>query len=151
MENKLVIMLQEFISSFEASLDPELWLSLVEEEAEEVKEALRKEDREAILKEATDLMYVSIGFNLVVSASEQFGLLGENRQKKMMDRIKSSAATYDSAVDTLGTDLNYFEAFRRVHLSNMSKMGEDGKPIRRYDGKILKGPNYIKPSLGDLV
>ena len=42
-------------------------------------------------------------------------------------------------------------AYNRVHESNMSKLGEDGKPIRREDGKILKGPNYFDPSLIDLV
>ena len=46
---------------------------------------------------------------------------------------------------------DFDEAFRRVHESNMSKLGEDGKPIRRKDGKILKGPNYKAPTLGDLV
>ena len=34
-----------------------------------------------------------------------------------------------------------------VHRSNMSKLGEDGKPIYREDGKILKGPNYTPPDL----
>ncbi len=43
------------------------------------------------------------------------------------------------------------EAFVRVHESNMSKLGEDGKPIYREDGKVLKGPNYHKPDLTDLV
>jgi predicted HAD superfamily Cof-like phosphohydrolase len=43
------------------------------------------------------------------------------------------------------------EALNRVHQSNMSKLGEDGKPIRREDGKILKGPNYKEPILSDLV
>jgi NTP pyrophosphatase (non-canonical NTP hydrolase) len=43
------------------------------------------------------------------------------------------------------------EALDRVHQSNMSKLGEDGKPIRREDGKILKGPNYQPPTLTDLV
>ena len=42
-------------------------------------------------------------------------------------------------------------AMLRVHQSNMSKLGEDGKPIRREDGKILKGPNYQPPTLTDLV
>jgi NTP pyrophosphatase (non-canonical NTP hydrolase) len=42
------------------------------------------------------------------------------------------------------------EAMRRIHQSNMSKLGEDGKPIRREDGKVLKGPNYKPPYLGDL-
>ena len=43
------------------------------------------------------------------------------------------------------------EALDRVHKSNMSKLGLDGKPIRRVDGKVLKGPNYKPPILNDLV
>lgn len=43
------------------------------------------------------------------------------------------------------------EAMHRVHRSNMSKLGLDGKPIRRADGKVLKGPNYQPPTLTDLV
>ena len=49
----------------------------------------------------------------------------------------------------LGWDLD--EALDRVHKSNLSKLGEDGKPIRREDGKVLKGPNYQPPNLTDLV
>lgn len=37
--------------------------------------------------------------------------------------------------------------FDEIHRSNMSKLGEDGKPIRREDGKILKGKNYFKPDI----
>lgn len=43
------------------------------------------------------------------------------------------------------------QAFKRVHASNMSKLGPDGKPILRADGKVLKGPNYFEPDLSDLV
>tara|TARA_Y100001963_G_scaffold19404_1_gene24533 strand:- start:264 stop:644 length:381 start_codon:yes stop_codon:yes gene_type:complete len=43
------------------------------------------------------------------------------------------------------------EALYRVHKSNMSKLDEDGKPIYRKDGKVLKGPNYSPPDLSDLV
>lgn len=46
---------------------------------------------------------------------------------------------------TLGIDLN--RAFDQVHRSNMSKLGDDGKPIVREDGKILKGPNYWVPDM----
>lgn len=53
-----------------------------------------------------------------------------------------------SAGVTFGIDLD--EAFKRVHESNMSKLGEDGKPIKRADGKILKGPNYWVPDLSGL-
>ncbi len=41
--------------------------------------------------------------------------------------------------------------FARVHASNMSKLGVDGKPLRREDGKVLKGPNYHPPVLDDLA
>ena len=43
------------------------------------------------------------------------------------------------------------EALDRVHKSNMSKLGKDGKPIYREDGKVLKGPNYKSPNLTDLI
>tara|TARA_R100000700_G_C3161341_1_gene137386 strand:- start:658 stop:1035 length:378 start_codon:yes stop_codon:yes gene_type:complete len=43
------------------------------------------------------------------------------------------------------------EACRRVHESNMSKLGDNGQPERREDGKILKGKNYHPPTLTDLV
>lgn len=46
---------------------------------------------------------------------------------------------YGTAV-TYGIDLD--AVFEEVHQSNMSKLGEDGKPLRRPDGKILKGPKY---------
>ena len=50
-------------------------------------------------------------------------------------------------------NMNWFldEALNRVHLSNMSKLDEDGKPIYRGDGKVLKGPNYKPPDLSDLI
>ena len=51
--------------------------------------------------------------------------------------------------ENLGWDLD--EALYRIHQSNMSKLGEDGKPIYREDGKVLKGPNYQPPNLSDLV
>jgi len=41
-------------------------------------------------------------------------------------------------------------AFNRVHASNMTKLGEDGKPVYRSDGKVLKGPNYRSPEMEDL-
>lgn len=48
-------------------------------------------------------------------------------------------------------DLPLQVAFIRVHKSNMSKLGEDGKPVYREDGKVLKGPNYQPVDLEDLV
>lgn len=43
------------------------------------------------------------------------------------------------------------EAFLRVHKSNMSKLGDDGKPVYREDGKVMKGSNYKPADLSDLV
>lgn len=43
------------------------------------------------------------------------------------------------------------EVYSRVHDSNMSKLGADGRPVRREDGKVLKGPAYFSPILDDLV
>jgi predicted HAD superfamily Cof-like phosphohydrolase len=43
------------------------------------------------------------------------------------------------------------EVFEEIQRSNMSKLGEDGKPIYREDGKILKGPNYFKPNLRSIL
>jgi predicted HAD superfamily Cof-like phosphohydrolase len=39
------------------------------------------------------------------------------------------------------------DVFDEVHRSNMSKLGEDGKPIYREDGKVLKGPNFSPPNI----
>ena len=69
----------------------------------------------------------------------------ENQLKELADLVYvcyQYAASQDWDLD---------EAMRRVHKSNMSKLGEDGKPIYRGDGKVLKGPNYTPPQLGDLI
>jgi len=50
---------------------------------------------------------------------------------------------------TYGWDFDV--AFNRVHKSNMSKLNEEGKPIYRKDGKVLKSANYMPPVLKDLV
>ncbi len=43
------------------------------------------------------------------------------------------------------------EVFNEIQRSNMSKLGEDGKPIYREDGKVLKGPNYFKPDIASIL
>jgi len=48
-----------------------------------------------------------------------------------------------------GIDLD--KCFEEVHASNMSKLGEDGKPIYREDGKVLKGPNFFEPNLEKIL
>ncbi len=43
------------------------------------------------------------------------------------------------------------EIFEEIHRSNMSKLGKDGKPIYREDGKVLKGPNYFRPNVSKFL
>lgn len=43
------------------------------------------------------------------------------------------------------------EVFEEIQRSNMSKLGQDGKPIYREDGKVLKGPNYFKPNIQEVL
>lgn len=43
------------------------------------------------------------------------------------------------------------EVFEEIQRSNMSKLGEDGEPIYREDGKVLKGPNYFKPNIEGIL
>ena len=46
---------------------------------------------------------------------------------------------------------NLVEVMREIHRSNMSKLGANGRPIYREDGKIQKGPNYFKPDLASVL
>ncbi|MEY5041939.1 MAG: hypothetical protein RLZZ414_1492 [Bacteroidota bacterium] len=43
------------------------------------------------------------------------------------------------------------DVFQEIQNSNMSKLGEDGKPIYREDGKVLKGPKYYKPNISKII
>ena len=72
------------------------------------------------------------------------------------DLIGIADALADLAYVVLGTAaahglVRFDEIFAEVHRSNMSKLGDDGKPILRDDGKVLKGPNFKLPALGSLV
>ena len=52
---------------------------------------------------------------------------------------------------THGLQYKIEEVFNEIQRSNMSKLGEDGNPIHRKDGKVMKGPNYFKPDLSKFV
>ena len=47
--------------------------------------------------------------------------------------------------------INLDECFKEVQSSNMSKLGDDGKPIYNDKGKVMKGPKYFKPNLNKFV
>ena len=56
--------------------------------------------------------------------------------------------TYGAGI-AFGIDLD--KCFEEVQNSNMSKLGEDGKPIYNESGKVMKGPNYFKPDLSKFI
>lgn len=76
---------------------------------------------------------------------------------KNMDLIEVADALGDMLYILCGTILTHGmqhkieEVFDAIQDSNMSKLGEDGKPIYREDGKVLKGPNYLKPNLKEIL
>jgi len=79
-------------------------------------------------------------------------MLFRNTDKYKEEALKELAdlvyVCYQYAAN-MGWDLD--RALKLVHKSNLSKLDEDGRPIRREDGKILKGPNYKKPNLHSLI
>ena len=137
----------EFIASFNGSLDPRLWVKLIDEELKEVvSEAVGTTDH---LKEMCDLLYVSTG--LALTAVEHIShLINPEERDNVLKQQGKVSRTLESGFEYYGAD-TFYEAFIRVHNSNMSKLGPDGKPIMRDDGKVMKGPNYKKPDLSDLV
>ena len=92
----------------------QLRISLIQEELDELKDAMSKNDILEVADALTDLLYVTYG------AGHAFGI-----------------------------DLD--KCFNEVQNSNMSKLGEDGKPIYNEFGKVMKGPNYFKPDLNKFV
>ncbi len=73
------------------------------------------------------------------------------------DLIEVADALGDQLYILCGTILKHglqeviVEVFNEIQRSNMSKLGADGKPIYREDGKVLKGPNYFKPNIEALL
>jgi predicted HAD superfamily Cof-like phosphohydrolase len=50
-----------------------------------------------------------------------------------------------------GLEHKIHDVFREIQRSNMSKLGEDGRPIYREDGKVLKGPAYFRPDIATIL
>ena len=100
--------------------------------------------------------------------------LGENKNMLRYNLMKEENEEYLEAVqnndlveiaDALG-DMMYIlcgtiiehglqdkieAVFDEIQRSNMSKLGEDGNPIYREDGKVMKGPNYFKPNFSEIL
>ncbi|MGB0395298.1 MAG: hypothetical protein ACPGC6_00885 [Flavobacteriaceae bacterium] len=103
----------------------------------------------------------------IVSIPEQTVLLRHNLMKEENEEYLEAAQNNDlvEVADALG-DMLYIlcgtilshgmqhkitEVFNEIQRSNMSKLGADGKPIYREDGKVLKGPNYFKPNIASIL
>ena len=137
----------EFMVAFNGSLDPRLWIKLVDEELEELRaESFSTPEH---LKELCDLLYVSTG--LALTAQEHIGMLMRPSERDAVIKQQATVSrTLDSGLEHYGEEV-FMEAFSRVHNSNMSKLDSNGNPILREDGKVMKGPNYKKPDLTDLT
>jgi len=84
---------------------------------------------------------------------EELEELTEAMQKK--DLLEVADALTDILYVTYGAGhafgINLDECFNEVQKSNMSKLGNDGKPIYDQSGKVMKGPDYFKPNLKKLL
>ena len=91
-------------------------------------------------------------FNLMKEENEEYLEAVENN-----DIVEIADALGDMLYILCGTILEHGlqhkieEVFDEIQRSNMSKLGEDGKPIYREDGKVMKGPNYFKPNFSAIL
>jgi len=80
---------------------------------------------------------------------ELYDAFGKKDMPEVADALTDLLYVVYGAGHSFGIDLD--ACFDHVHASNMSKLGEDGKPIYRGDGKVLKGPNYWAPDMKQFV
>lgn len=86
---------------------------------------------------------------------EEFNELQEAYENQ--DLVEVADALGDIAYVLLGTVVafglkgQFTKVFNEIHCSNMSKLGIDGNPIFRDDGKVLKGPNYFRPNISKML
>lgn len=146
---------REFIRVMNANKDFVWWAdTLIKEETKELKEAYEAEtqDMEHIFKELGDLIYVIAGFYNVLPTSAPF-IVDDETNQRLQTIMDEAAIVVSEVCQKLQIPLPVVVlAFELVHASNMSKVNpETGKPDRREDGKILKGPNYVPPSMAKAV
>lgn len=94
----------------------------------------------------------TLRYNLMKEENEEYLEAVQNN-----DLVEIADALGDMMYILCGTIIEHglqhkIEAvFDEIQRSNMSKLGEDGEPIYREDGKVLKGPNYFKPNISDIL
>ena len=89
-------------------------------------------------------------YNLIKEELDEFKQALENK-----DLLEVADALTDILYVTYGAGhafgINLDKCFDEVQKSNMSKLGEDGKPIYNEAGKVMKGPSYFKPDLSKFI
>jgi predicted HAD superfamily Cof-like phosphohydrolase len=95
---------------------------------------------------------IDLRFKLMAEENEEYLEAAKNG-----DLVEVADALGDMMYILCGTILSHGmqhkieEVFEEIQRSNMSKLGEDGKPIYREDGKVLKGPNYFRPNIAKII
>ena len=94
----------------------------------------------------------TLRYNLMKEENEEYLEAVQNN-----DLIEIADALGDMMYILCGTIIEHGlqhkieEVFDEIQRSNMSKLDEDGKPIYREDGKVMKGPNYFKPDFSTIL
>ncbi|MDN3641709.1 nucleoside triphosphate pyrophosphohydrolase family protein [Lutimonas halocynthiae] len=95
---------------------------------------------------------LKLRFDLMDEENQEYLEAAENN-----DLVEVADALGDMLYILCGTILEHGmqhkieEVFNEIQRSNMSKLGADGKPIYREDGKVMKGPNYFKPNIESIL
>ena len=93
---------------------------------------------------------VKLRYDLIKEELDEFEeAIRGNNLKEIADSLTDILYVTYGAGHAFGINLD--KCFDEVQRSNMSKLGEDGKPIYNEQGKVMKGPNYFKPNLNKFI
>ncbi len=93
---------------------------------------------------------VKLRYDLIAEELAEFKSAIENEDlKEAADALTDILYVTYGAGHAFGINLD--KCFDEVQKSNMSKLGNDGKPIKNEFGKVMKGPNYFKPDLNKFI
>lgn len=91
-------------------------------------------------------------FNLMKEENEEYLEAANNNDlAEVADALGDMLYILCGTIIEHGMQHKIEEVFDEIQSSNMSKLGADGKPIYREDGKVLKGPNYFKPDISRIL
>ena len=94
----------------------------------------------------------TLRYELMKEENEEYKeAVDNNDMMEVADALGDMLYILCGTIITHGMQHKISEVFEEIQRSNMSKLGLDGKPIYREDGKVMKGPNYFKPDLSKFV